>query len=152
MTHVRFRSVSIFALVLSLACLGCASIRPLSAVDADRIFGEARDRVDEPEATVAAISAAEIGRASFYGPGFHGRTTASGEVFRQDALTAAHPTLAFGSLLRVTNLANGAAVMVTVNDRGPYVRGRVIDLSLGAARALGFLHEGTTRVRIERIS
>ena len=149
MTHVRFHSVSILALVLLVACLGCASTRPLSAADADRIFGETRDRVEETEATAPAP---EVGRASFYGPGFHGRTTASGEVFRQEALTAAHPTLEFGSRLRVTNLANGAAVMVTVNDRGPFVRGRVIDLSVGAARALGFLREGTTRVRIERIS
>lgn len=149
MTHVHFRTVSILALALSLTCFGCASIRPLSAVDAERIFGENRDRVDE---TLTAVPAPEIGRASFYGPGFHGRTTASGDVFRQDELTAAHPTLAFGSLLRVTNLKNGAAVTVTVNDRGPFVRGRVIDLSLGAARVLGFVREGTTRVRIQRIS
>ena len=77
------------------------------------------------------------GHASWYGPGFHGRKTASGERFNQYALTAAHKTLPFGTRLRVTNMKNGSSVIVTVNDRGPYVKSRVLDLSKGAASAIG---------------
>jgi len=77
------------------------------------------------------------GIASWYGPGFHGKRTASGEVFDQDAMTCAHKTLPFGTRLRVTNPANGKSVVVVVNDRGPFVAGREIDLSRGAARAIG---------------
>lgn len=77
-----------------------------------------------------------IGMASWYGPGFHGRRTASGERFNQYAMTAAHKTLPLGSLVLVTNLETNHSVVVRINDRGPYVRGRIIDLSKGAARAL----------------
>ena len=94
----------------------------------------------------------QIGTASFYGDGFHGRETASGEVFDQEAMTAAHRTFAFGTRVRVTNLENGASVVVRINDRGPYVSGRSIDLSLGAARALGFVEEGTARVRMRPLT
>ncbi len=90
----------------------------------------------------------ERGIASWYGPGFHHRRTANGEVFDQDALTAAHQTLPFNSLVEVRNLDNGKAVRVRINDRGPFVRGRVIDLSRGAARAIDMLGPGTARVEI----
>jgi rare lipoprotein A len=89
--------------------------------------------------------------ASWYGPTFHGRRTASGQVFDQERLTAAHKTLPFGTKLRVTNLRNGRSVMVTVTDRGPYVRNRQLDVSLGAARRLGFIGSGTAPVLIERL-
>ena len=75
--------------------------------------------------------------ASWYGPGFHGRRTANGERFDQDALTAAHKTLPFGTRVRVINHATGRSVVVRINDRGPFVGGRSIDLSRGAARAVG---------------
>lgn len=91
----------------------------------------------------------EVGIASWYGPGFHGRPTASGERYDQNALTAAHPTLPLGTWARVTNLANGRQVVVRINDRGPFVRGRRIDLSRAAARRLGMLGAGTAAVRIE---
>jgi rare lipoprotein A len=77
------------------------------------------------------------GLSSWYGPGFHGHKTASGERFNQHALTAAHKTLPFGTRLKVTNMKNGSSVVVTVNDRGPYVKSRIIDLSKGAASAIG---------------
>jgi len=77
------------------------------------------------------------GIATWYGPGFHGKRTASGEVFDQDAMTCAHKTFPFGTRLRVTNPDNGKSVVVVVNDRGPFVAGREIDLSRGAARAIG---------------
>ncbi|EGJ34779.1 rare lipoprotein A [Moorena producens 3L] len=89
------------------------------------------------------------GIASWYGSGFHGRRTASGERFNQYALTAAHRTLRFGTRVKVTNLRNGRSVIVRINDRGPYVRGRIIDLSRGAARIIGLVRSGTGSVRIE---
>ncbi|MFO1406360.1 MAG: septal ring lytic transglycosylase RlpA family protein [Steroidobacteraceae bacterium] len=93
----------------------------------------------------------QSGRASWYGPGFHGRRTANGEVFDTNSLTMAHRTLPFGTEVRVTNLVNGRSVVLRVNDRGPYVRGRIADLSHAAAQRLGFADEGVTRVRIDVI-
>ena len=93
--------------------------------------------------------AAEIGIASYYSETLHGQRTASGERYDRQALTAAHPTLPFGSRVRVTNLGNGLSVVVRINDRGPFVEKRVIDLSYAAARKLGFIGQGTTRVRLE---
>ena len=91
----------------------------------------------------------EFGIASWYGPGFHGRQTASGVLYDQNLMVAAHKTLPFGTVARVTNLENGLQVEVCVVDRGPYVKGRVIDLSASAATALGMKGKGTARVRIE---
>lgn len=79
----------------------------------------------------------QSGIASWYGPGFHGRLTANGEIFNKNALTAAHLRLAFGTRVRVKNLNNGRSVVVRINDRGPYIKPRIIDLSHGAARQLG---------------
>lgn len=81
----------------------------------------------------------------------HGGPTASGERFNQNAMTAAHRRLPLGSRVRVTNLANGAAVTLRINDRGPFVRGRIIDVSRGAAGQLGFVARGLARVRVERL-
>jgi len=89
--------------------------------------------------------------ASWYGAGFHGRRTASGQTFDQERLTAAHKTLPFGTKLRVTNLRNGRSVLVTVTDRGPYVRNRQLDVSLGAARRLGLVGPGTAPVLMEKL-
>ncbi len=94
--------------------------------------------------------AGEEGEASWYGPGLYGRKTASGEVLRPGTLTAAHRTLPFGTCLRVTNLENGRAVEVRVNDRGPYAGNRIVDVSEAAARALGMHGRGVTRVRLDR--
>ena len=91
------------------------------------------------------------GRASFYGERFRGRRTASGERFNPDAMTAAHRTLPFGTRLRVTNTRNGRSVTVRVNDRGPFSRGRILDLSRAAARQIGMIRSGTARVRLERL-
>ncbi len=91
----------------------------------------------------------ETGLASWYGPRFHGKLTASGEVFNQEKFTAAHRTLPWGSRVKVTNLANGKSVEVRINDRGPFSKGRIIDVSRAAARALGMMKSGITTVRIE---
>lgn len=89
------------------------------------------------------------GMASWYGPGFHGRRSASGEVFNQHALTAAHPSLPFGTLLQVTNANTGRTVTVRVNDRGPYSGRRVIDLSAAAAQAIGMIQSGVAPVQVQ---
>lgn len=94
----------------------------------------------------------QVGRASWYGGRFVGRRTASGERFNTHALTAAHKTLPLASYVRVTNMSNHKVVVVKINDRGPYVRGRVIDLSYAAAKVLGLQHVGTARVQIEGLS
>jgi peptidoglycan lytic transglycosylase len=91
----------------------------------------------------------ETGVASYYAHEFHGRATASGRPYRRNEMTAAHRTLPFGTKVRVTNLENGRSVVVTVTDRGPYRRERVIDLSRRAARKLGFLQAGVARVRLD---
>jgi rare lipoprotein A len=91
----------------------------------------------------------QVGVASWYGPGFHGNRTANGEIYDQNELTAAHPTLPLGTHAMVTNLANGRAVEVRINDRGPFVGGRAIDLSYAAARTIGMIGPGTARVRID---
>jgi rare lipoprotein A len=93
----------------------------------------------------------QVGMASWYGPGFDGRATASGERFDQDDLTAAHRRLPLGTHVRVTNLANGRSVVVRINDRGPYARGRLIDVSRAAARRIGMTEHGVTRVHVERV-
>ena len=91
----------------------------------------------------------QMGEASFYGPGFHGKKTATGEKFDQNDKTAAHPTLPLGTEATVTNLETGASVDVKINDRGPYVKGRDIDLSKGAAKELGMTKDGVAPVKIE---
>ena len=90
-----------------------------------------------------------IGIASFYSTKFNGRRTASGEKFNSSALTAAHLSLPFGSLVKVTNMRNGKTVVVRINDRGPHVKGRMIDLSKAAATKIGIGRAGTARVRLE---
>ena len=89
------------------------------------------------------------GIASYYGPKFQGRKTSSGEIFDMYALTAAHNTLPFGTLVKVTNLENGLSVIVRINDRGPFKKKRIIDLSYEAARRIGMLGPGTAKVRLE---
>lgn len=97
--------------------------------------------------TPAALAQSWVGKASFYG--YHGRTASGGHV---GALTAAHRSLPFGTKVRVTNLGNQRSVVVTINDRGPFVRGRVIDVSTHAAQSLGFRSAGLARVKVETIA
>jgi rare lipoprotein A len=94
----------------------------------------------------------QYGNASWYGGEFHGRKTASGERFNKQSFTGAHRELPFGTIIRVTNLRNGKEVYIRVNDRGPFVKGRIVDLSHAAAKAIGFNRRGVIRVKIEVIS
>ena len=93
-----------------------------------------------------------VGMASYYGKEFSGRRTANGERFNPGGLTAAHRSLPFGTKLQVTNLRNGKKVVVRITDRGPFAKGRVLDLSYGAARAVGMVSSGTAKVKMERLA
>jgi len=99
--------------------------------------------------TGGSYSAREEGIASYYADEFNGRKTSNGEIFDMNKLTAAHKALPFNSVVKVTNLDNGLSVVVRVNDRGPFVEGRIIDLSLAGARAVGMIGTGTARVSLE---
>ena len=126
-TPCKSRQAPVVLAVLALFAGGCAS-------------------TNRPAATPPDL--AEVGEASWYGIEERGRPTASGEPMDPGALTAAHRTLPFGTIVEVTNIATGAAVQVRINDRGPFVRSRVIDLSHEAARRLGILREGVAQVRL----
>jgi len=100
--------------------------------------------------SVTGYASAETCRASWYGPGFHGKQMANGDRFSQnDASVVAHKSLPFGTEVRVTNLDNGKSIRVVVQDRGPYIKGRCVDLSKAAAAKLGFINAGTAKVRVE---
>jgi rare lipoprotein A len=129
------------AIVLSVASLGAAQ-RPASSESVNT-----GNKVSPAKA--ASTKPYQIGTASWYGDYFQGKTTASGEPYDMYDLTAAHPTLPLGSMVRVTNLRNGRAVVVRINDRGPVVPGRIIDLSYNTARVLQFKSQGLQRVRLD---
>jgi len=111
----------------------------------------ARTIAVRPPLIEARAGATQEGVASWYGPGFHGNATSSGEVYDQNEMTAAHQSLPLGTRLAVTNLDNGRSVEVRVNDRGPFAKSRVIDLSYAAASAIEMIGPGTARVRIQVI-
>ncbi len=108
---------------------------------------ESRD-ISRPRST----DTVQYGKASWYGDKEHGKRSASGEVFNRNAYTAAHKELPFGTVVRVTNRENGRQVKVRINDRGPYVRGRVIDLSYAAAKSIGLVRSGVAEVKVEVLS
>ncbi|MFM7403053.1 MAG: septal ring lytic transglycosylase RlpA family protein [Erythrobacter sp.] len=107
---------------------------------------------DEPAPSAPQETVLGRGSASYYAAKFHGRRTASGERFDNAAMTAAHRTLPFGTLVRVTNPANGRSVVVRINDRGPFTRGRMIDVSRAAAERLGMVARGHATVELARIA
>ncbi len=111
---------------------------------------EAEKQEERTESSRTPRDYLDEGLASYYGPGLEGRPTASGEKVDLEALTAAHRTLPFGTCLRVVNMENGRSVQVRVNDRGPFVKGRVIDVSLAAAKRLDMVDKGLARVRLYR--
>ncbi len=139
----RVWTAQVGLLVVALGVWGCATVKtpvPRPAFDARRVD----DRSPGP-------GRSEMGLASWYGEPHHGQSTASGEIFDMTQLTAAHRTLPLGTCLRVVNLENGRIVRVRVNDRGPYVAGRVLDLSREAARALDMVERGVVPVKLEII-
>ncbi len=100
---------------------------------------------------LAGYAQTETGTASYYNDKFEGKQTASGEIYKASKMTAAHKTLAFGTQVKVTNLSNDRSVVVTVNDRGPFVEGRIIDLSRAAATKLGYIEQGVAEVKVEPV-
>jgi rare lipoprotein A len=127
---------SLHALLLALACVSCV---PTATYDTSG------DRPPPPQPPAQVMH----GRASYYADSFAGKLTASGERYEPDAMTAAHRTLPFGTRVRVVDIDSGRDVVVRINDRGPYVAGRAIDLSRRAARALGLRDQGVADVTIE---
>jgi rare lipoprotein A len=121
------------------------SVLALTVLSGSPAFG---DRLAvRPEGRNTATT--ETGLASYYGTKYHGRPTASGEVYNMNELTAAHPRLAFGTRVKVTHLANHKSVTVRINDRGPFLKGRVIDLSQAAAQELQMIQSGLAAVKLE---
>lgn len=120
------------------------NVQPVSEIE-----GRPQPELLVPAVETVAIVSSTIGGASWYGPGFNGRRSASGEVFNQNAMTAAHRTLPFGTRVRVTNLSNNRQVVVRINDRGPYSGSRVIDLSAGAAAEIGLINAGVGTVQLD---
>jgi rare lipoprotein A len=131
-------SAAIPLFVLSLLAIGCSS-SPRFVVK------------ETPEVVTPGSSFVQDGIASYYADEFHGRTTSNGETFDMNALTAAHQTLPFGTLVKVTNKATGRSVVVRINDRGPFLKDRIIDLSRGAAEKIGMIGPGTAEVHLEII-
>lgn len=132
----RPRAGSVAALLVA-AAAGCATTKPTSTIR------------EVPTAPRAGVVAVYEGKASWYGREQHGHLTANGERFDMYALTAAHRTLHMNTRVRVTNVSNGRSCVVRINDRGPYSRGRVIDLSYAAAKLLGMIDAGIALVRLE---
>jgi rare lipoprotein A len=129
---------------LNLHLLGTAASAAVIAISS-LTFTSTRASADEDSGQKI-----QSGHASWYGPGFHGRRTASGETFNTNALTAAHPSLPFGTRVRVVNEKTGRSVIVRINDRGPFIRGRVIDLARSAAQQIGMA--GVATVSLYRLS
>lgn len=150
--EVLLKKVSIIALfVLFVMTIGFFDFRDSAAVDLDMPIDESY--LEEIIVSKIDISFDELGtmKASWYGPKFHGKNTANGEIYDQHAFTAAHKKLPFGTMLKVTNKDNGKSVIVRINDRGPYIKGRQLDLSKSAALALGMMDEGVIKVNVEKV-
>lgn len=152
--------IGVAAIAIGLILSGCATSRPASPTPQPAAKPETPPET-KPEAKPGPTpeakptpgpSGGQTGEASWYGEPHHGRTTASGEIYDMNQLTAAHRTLPLGTRVLVTNLKNGRAVEVRINDRGPSVEGRIIDLSFAAAKELGAVPSGTIPVRIRVIS
>ena len=141
MRNSKTTTLACLPLLAFLILSGCASALPGDT-------GSAASATSS-RGTTTSSATYETGEASWYGKRYHGRTTASGAPFDMNAMTAAHKKLPFGTVVRVTNVATGRSVQVTINDRGPFIPGRIIDLSRGAAVKLGIIDSGVAKVRVE---
>ena len=132
-------------------CMVCVALLLSGCAEGNAKIASRKGYVRFPEKQYASGEKAEIGlkitgEASYYGPGFHGKKTASGEIFDQDDYTCAHKSLPFGTKLKVVRVDNGSSVVVRVNDRGPYVDGRILDLSVAAGKKIGLDKVGHAKV------
>jgi rare lipoprotein A len=148
---MRRRLAEGLAVLLSVASLGAGAASGPNSSEAATVQKPTAVQTVSRRSKQIKNSPYEVGTASWYGEYFQGKETASGEPFDMQALTAAHPTLPLGSFVRVTNLRNGRAVVVRINDRGPVVEGRIIDVSYNTARVLGFHERGLQRVRLDLV-
>jgi len=148
---MRRRLAEGLAVILSVASLGAGAASGPSSLEAAKVTQPLVNQTSghKRKTNSPKSKAYQVGTASWYGEYFQGKTTASGEPFDMRDFTAAHPSLPLGSFVKVTNLRNGKAVVVRVNDRGPVVDGRIIDVSYNAARALGFKERGVQKVRLD---
>src|SRR5580704_3238668 len=138
-------------LMIALLVIGLGAAQGPNSSEARSSPGSLAQNTPKTRTQTAKNAAYQVGTASWYGEDFVGKPTASGEDYDMYDMTAAHPTLPLGSYVRVTNLRNGRAVVVKVNDRGPVVPGRIIDLSYGAAQVLQFEQRGVQRVRLDLV-
>lgn len=150
----RFFSLTLLTVLTGLFFSACQTSMPLSGLtklpDATFLPMAQASSGNDKKATDSFMLVSE-GKASYYANQFHGRKTANGETFNMNEMTAAHRTLPFGTWVRVTNMRNGKDVIVRINDRGPFIKGRVIDLSKQAAKEIGLMKAGTANVRVEAI-
>jgi rare lipoprotein A len=156
---MRRRLAEGLAVLLSIATLGAGAASGPSSLEAAKVTqppvinntagGHNHSQSNNPKSKVAPTRGYQVGTASWYGEQFQGKQTASGEPFDMRDFTAAHPSLPLGTFVKVTNLRNGKAVVVRINDRGPVVDDRIIDVSYSAARALGFHERGVQKVRLD---
>jgi rare lipoprotein A len=149
---MRRRLAEGLAVLLSIASLGAGAASGPSSLEAAKVTTPPvieTGRHKTRKTNNSKSKGYQIGTASWYGEQFQGKQTASGEPFDMRALTAAHPRLPLGTLVKVTNLKNGKVVVVRINDRGPVVDGRIIDVSSSAAHALGFKERGVQTVRLD---
>lgn len=152
-TFLRVGLATIFFWLSGLLSIGATALAHAAAKDQPtKSKSTSRHRIHNRKFKHIDPNTTMVGTASWYGHGFHNRKTASGVRFDQDALMAAHRTLPFGTLLKVTNMANNKSCIVEVTDRGPYVNHRIIDVSRAAARELGFASAGTTQVTLQVIA
>jgi rare lipoprotein A len=151
---MRRRIVHGLAIMLSVASLGAGAAdranrpesqaeKPAAMTVASKVSAKTKNHTSKPY---------QVGTASWYGSFFQGKPTASGEPYNMNDFTAAHPTLPLGTMVKVTNLRNGRSAVVRINDRGPVVDGRIIDVSYNVARALDFKNKGVQKVRLDVVS
>ena len=146
------RTLKIVSIILITACLAFVDLSDTAAGENSGFTKITISKDAKPNFSSVEYNDIGIMTASWYGPRFHGKLTANGEIYNQMALTAAHKSLPFGTVLKVTNIRNGKSVIVRINDRGPYIDGRDLDLSKGTAQALGMISQGVIKVTVKEIA
>lgn len=146
------RTLKIVSIILITVCLAFIDLSDTAAGENNGFTKITISKDAKPNLTSVEYDDIGIMTASWYGPRFHGKLTANGEIYNQMALTAAHKSLPFGTVLKVTNIRSGKSVIVRINDRGPYIEGRDLDLSKGTALALGMISRGVIKVTVKEIA
>jgi rare lipoprotein A len=148
---MRRRIANSLVMALSIVSLGAGAAGGPNSSEAGRTQNKTKPELIRTAKRKPTAKPYQVGTASWYGEYFQGKQTASGEPYDMHDLTAAHPTLPLGTFVKVTNLKNGRSVVLRINDRGPVIEGRIIDVSYNAARVLGFKAQGLERVRLDLV-